>query len=63
MLFNIENLSRTLLTHFEPLYTNMCHKGPLNGTTSYYTLGLKIYVGTSTQCILQLFKNYIFKLN
>ncbi len=46
-LFNIEGLSHTLLTHFEPLYMNMYHIGPLDGTVSRYTLRLKIYGATS----------------
>ncbi len=36
MLFNTQGLSHTLLPYFEPLYTNMYHVGPLDGTVLHY---------------------------
>ncbi len=38
MQFNIQGLSPTLSTHFEPLYTNMYHIGPSDGAVSRYSV-------------------------
>ncbi len=43
MLLNIVSLSHTLSTRFEPLYTDMYHIGPSDGTVSCYILTLKMY--------------------
>ncbi len=42
-LFNIESLSRTLSTSFEPPYTNTYHIGLSNGAVSRYILRFEIY--------------------
>ncbi len=43
MLFNIESLSHTLSTRFEPLYTNMYHIDLSDGAVSCYVPRLEIY--------------------
>ncbi len=48
LLFHVECFFHSLLTRFEPLYTNTFHIGPSDGTVSRYTLGLKIYAATSS---------------
>ncbi len=48
-LFNVKSLSCTLLTRFEPLYTNIYHMGPTDGAVSHYILRLEIYGATSVR--------------
>ncbi len=47
ILFNIESLSHTLSTHFEPLNKSMYHVGLSDGTVSHSAVRLKIYGTTN----------------
>ncbi len=42
-MFNVESLSYTLSSHFEPLYVNMYNIGLLDDAVSHYMLRLKIH--------------------
>ncbi len=53
-LFNVEGLSCTLSTRFEPLYMNMYYIGPSDGAMSLYVLRLEIYRATSISTNSQL---------
>ncbi len=52
MLFTVESLFHALLTHFEPLYTNMYLIGPSDSVVLCYMLRLEIYGVTSVQGLL-----------